>query len=219
MKTDREILQDVLNELKWDPRVLDTDVGAEVDNGVVTLTGTVESYAQALGARQAAHRVAGVLDVANEIKIELPSGYRRTDTDIAQAVRQTLDWSVAVPSAGIQSTIADGWVTLEGCVEFAFQRDAAVRTVEELTGVRGVTNLIKVKVQSVDAAEIKVAIEDALERRAERVAKNVQVSVYDGKVTLHGSVHSWPELNAVVGAASHTRGVRDVENHLRIEAA
>ena len=129
MKTDAEIQQAVLKEFKWDPRVEETDVGVEVDQGVVTLTGTVSSYAKRLAAQEASHRVAGVHDVANDIAVKVPGGLARTDTEIAQAVRRALEWDELVPQERITSTVTDGRVTLEGAVDFAYQSDDAARTI------------------------------------------------------------------------------------------
>src|SRR6266542_2713292 len=129
MKTDSEIQQAVLEELKWDTRVEETDVGVEVDSGVVTLTGTVNSYAKRMAAQEAAHRVGGVLDVANDIQVRVPSMLERTDTEIALAVRRALEWDVQVPDRSIQSTVSDGIVTLEGSVDFWHQREDAERAV------------------------------------------------------------------------------------------
>ena len=143
-KTDSEIQQAVLQELKWDTRVEETDVGVEVDAGVVTLTGTVSSWAKRLAAQEAAHRVAGVLDVANDIQVKMSGDLRRTDTDIAHAVRHALEWNVFVPEEHIRSTVADGWVTLEGNVDYWSQREDADEAVRRLAGVRGVTNKIEV---------------------------------------------------------------------------
>src|SRR6185503_5079431 len=117
MKTDTQIHHDVLEELKWDSRVDETEVGIEVDKGVVTLSGTVTSWAKRMAAAEAARRVVGVLDVANDIKVKVPGGLSRTDTEIAQAVRQTLQWDVFVPDEQITSTVTDGWVSLDGTVE------------------------------------------------------------------------------------------------------
>jgi osmotically-inducible protein OsmY len=116
-KTDAEIQQDVIRELKWDPRVEETEVGVEVDNGIVTLTGTVSSWAKRLAAKEAAHRVFGVLDVANDVTVKVPGSLTRTDTDLAQAVRHALKWDVMVPDERITSTVSNGWVTLEGTVD------------------------------------------------------------------------------------------------------
>ena len=134
-KTDTQIHHDVIEELKWDPRVEETEVGVQVDNGVVTLTGTVTSWAKRMAAQEAARRVIGVLDVANDIKIKAPGGLTRTDTEIAQAVRRALEWDVFVPEEKISSTVSDGWVTLDGTVEMWSQSYDAERAVEKLIGV------------------------------------------------------------------------------------
>jgi osmotically-inducible protein OsmY len=221
VKSDTQIHQDVLRELRWDSRVHDTEVGVEVDQGVVTLTGTVESYAKKLAAQEAAHRVTGVLDVADDIHVKVPGSLGRTDTEIAQAVRHTLEWDVLVPDTRITSTVADGWVTLAGRVERLRERADAERAVRYLHGVRGVTNQIVVRPPTVQSERMREVIEDALERcaerEAEREAKRIQVQVSDGAVTLTGRVHSYAEKRAVMGAVSHAPGVHTVTDHLRIE--
>ena len=216
-KTDSEIHHDVLAELKWDSRVDETEVGVEVDNGVVTLTGTVTSWAKRMAAQEAARRVIGVLDVANDIKVKVPGGLTRTDTEIAQAVRRALEWDVFVPEEKISSTVSDGWVTLEGTVERWSQRSDAERAVRNLTGVKGVVNKITVTPAIPATEDVRKAIEQALERRAEREAKRIHVDVRDGIATLTGSVHSWAERKSVVAAARFTPGVRDVDDRLRTE--
>lgn len=217
IRTDSEIQQDVLRELKWDTRVEETDVGVQVDGGVVTLTGTVTSWGKRVAAEEAAHRVRGVLDVANDISVRPPGTPGRTDTEIAKAVRQALEWDVFVPEDRVQSTVSGGVVTLKGDVESWSQRDDAERAVRNLSGVRGVTNRLEVKPPKVAAGEVQNSIEEALERQAEREAKRIKLDVQDGRVTLSGSVHSWAEREAVVGAAKGTPGVRNVEDRLQIQ--
>lgn len=216
-KSDAKIQEDVIRELKWDTRVDATDVGVEVDNGIVTLTGTVENYAKSRAAQEAAHRVTGVLDVANDIQVHPPGGFSRTDTEIAQAVRNALHWDANVAHERIETTVSAGWVTLEGTADFWRQRDEAERVVLRLFGVRGVTNRVLVNAPDVDSDAVRAAIEQAFERCAEREARGMHVKVHDGKVILTGHVHSWREKRAVVGAASHAPGVRDIEDHLRID--
>jgi len=216
-KTDPEIQQGVLRELKWDTRVEETDVGVEVDAGVVTLTGTVSSWAKRVAAQEAAHRVAGVLDVANDIQVKVPGTGVRNDTDIARAVRQALEWNVFVPETRIRSTVSDGWVTLEGDVDYWSERDDAEKAVRNLAGVRGVSNKVEIKPPKVIPYDVRKAIEGALERQAEREAQRIDLDVHDGRVSLSGTVHSWAEKEAVIGAAKGTLGVRNVEDHLRIE--
>jgi len=218
-KIDSEIQQDVLRELSWDPRVKATEIGVEVDRGVVTLTGTVSSWAKRMAALQAAHRVAGVLDVANDVTVKLGSDLVRTDTEIAQAVRRTLEWDVLVPHERIQSTVSKGWVTLEGNVDAWAAREDAERAVESLVGVHGVTNKIAVfAATAVQPETVREAIEEALERRAEREAKRIKVDVTPaGAVTLTGQVRSWAEKRATLAAARFAPGVQTVEDHLEID--
>jgi osmotically-inducible protein OsmY len=216
-KTDTQIHHDVLEELKWDSRVDETEVGIEVDNGVVTLTGTVSSWAKRLAAQEAVRRVIGVLDVANDIKIKVPGGSARTDTELAQAVRRALEWDVFVPDEKISSTVSDGWVTLEGALDRWSQRDDAERAVRNLTGVRGVINKITLNVTKPVTEDVRKAIEQVLERRAEREARKIRVEVQNGAVTLTGSVHSWAERKSVLAAARFTPGVRSIEDRLRVE--
>jgi osmotically-inducible protein OsmY len=158
--------------------------------------------------------VIGVFDVANDIKVKIPGGLARTDTEIAQAVRQALQWDVFVPDEQITSTVTDGWVTLDGTVERWGQRNDAERAVRNLTGVKGVANRVTVKPTKPVTEDVHKAIEHVLERRAEREAKRIHVDVRDGIVTLTGSVHSWAERKSVVAAARFTPGVRDVKDNL-----
>jgi osmotically-inducible protein OsmY len=216
-KTDSQIQQDVLLELKWDTRVDETDVGVEVDRGIVTLTGTVDNWAKRFAAQEAAHRVYGVLDVANDIEIKLPGSLERNDTDIAKAVRHALEWDVLVPEDRIRSTVSSGWVTLSGDVNCWSQRMDAERAVRNLAGVRGVSNDITIKPPRVAAETVRKAIENALERQADREARQMTIDVLDGHVKITGSVHSWAERAAVVSAVRGTVGVREVDDHLRIQ--
>lgn len=206
-----------MRELEWDFRTNAAAVEVDVSDGVVTLTGTSGSWAQRIAAQEAAHRVSGVLDVANDLQIVVRGSDGRSDTEIAQAVRLALQWDVFVPDAHVRSTVSRGWVTLEGEVEHLNQRDDCDRTVRNLTGVRGVTNKIEVALSKVDQATVKGAIEEALARRAEYEALNVGVLVENGRATLSGVVGSRAERDAVVGAARGTAGVRAVEDNLRIQ--
>lgn len=217
IKSDREIHQAVLQELRWDSQVDEMDVGVEVDNGVVTLTGTVGSYAQKMAALEAAHRVAGVLDVANDIQVKIPYVQARNDTDIALAARRALQWDTLVPDENIQTTVSNGWVTLEGNVPFWVDKHQAERAISNLAGVRGVTNHLTITGSPTEEKVVKNAIEEALERRADREARRILVDVRDGKVSLTGRVHSWNEKQAVLGAAGFAPGVHAVEDHLKID--
>jgi osmotically-inducible protein OsmY len=216
-KSDNEIKNQVLRELKWDSRIGWSEIGVEVMEGVVTLTGVVSSYAQKLAAQEAAHRINGVLDVANDVEVRPEGVFVRLDAEIALAVRHVLEWDALVPDERIKSTISDGWVTLEGDVDFWQQREDAERTVLRLEGVIGVTNEITVAPKVVDAEELREEIEYALERRADREAERLRIEVQDGAVDLFGRVHSWQEKRAVLGSISHAPGVAQIRDHLRID--
>jgi osmotically-inducible protein OsmY len=216
-KTDSEIQQAVLRELKWDTRVEETDVGVEVDAGTVTLTGTVTSWAKKVAAQQAAHRVAEVLDVANDIQVRLPGTSGRTDSELASAIRHVLEWDAFVPHARIRSTVSEGWVTLEGDVDFYSQRNDAERAVRNMVGVRGISNQIEIKPPKIVQQDLRKSIEEAFQRQAQRGSKQIALEVQDGRVTLSGTVHSWAERQAAIGAATGTPGVKQVEDKLRIE--
>lgn len=215
-RSDAEMKQAVLRELKWDTRVDETDVGVELDDSVVTLTGTVSSWAKRNAAEEAAHRVMGVRDVANDIVVRTPGSGVRSDTDIAHAVRHALEWDVFVPDESIHTTVSKGQVTLEGEVELWTEREDAERAVRNLAGVREVVNHIAIKPSRVKPGDVRGSIEAALERQAEREARRIEVEIRDGRVSLTGTVHSWAEKQAVIGAAKGTPGVVAVEDHLRI---
>lgn len=216
-KTDSEIQQDVLRELKWDTRVEETEIGVTVNKGIVTLTGIVSSYGKRMAAQEAAHRVAGVLDVANDLQVRIFDDLDHTDTEIAQAVRHALEWDIWICAERIKSTVSDGWVTLEGTVSQLGECEDAERAVQHLRGVRGVTNEIMVSGPKVKPEKVRSMIEEALERRAEREAKRINVEVVDSTVTLSGAVRSWAEKRAILGAVSHAPGVREVDEKLFVD--
>jgi osmotically-inducible protein OsmY len=214
-KSDTQIDFDVLEELAWDTRLDASSVDVQTTSGVVTLKGIVDSWAARRAAEQAAHRVSGVLDVANDLAV-LPRGWDgRSDTEIAQAVRHALEWDVLVPHARIRSTVSGGVVTLEGSVEWLSQREDAERAVRNLTGVREVKNEIDVEPPEVAPEQLRTAIERALERHALHAAKHVAIEVHHGNVTLRGEV-PLSERVAIVGAVTGTPGVREVHDHLTI---
>lgn len=217
-KTDSQIQTDVLNELRWDLRVKETEIGVVVHDGIVTLEGTVDSWGRRVAAEKAAHRVIGVLDVANELTVKLPSSHERDDTDIARTVRSALEWDVFVPSEKIHTTVSNGCVTLEGEVSYMSQREDAARAVRNLVGVKTVVNRLTVAAPSVPTAAVRAAIEGALARHAAHAAKHVNIAVDDDKVTLSGEVPSWAEHEAIEGAVRGTHGVRRVINRLQIHA-
>jgi osmotically-inducible protein OsmY len=218
MRNDSQLRQDVLDELKWDPSINEAAIGIAVKDGVVTLSGVVDSYAQKYRAEKAAERVTGVRAVADEVHVKLPSSRERSDTDIARAAINALDWDIEVPDQSVRVRVDEGWVWLEGTVEWQYQKTAAERAVRYLTGVKGVTNLMQVKPKKVSTADVSQKITEALRRTAEHDAEGVIVDVADGHVTLRGKLRSWAERVDAERAAWSAPGVTAVEDRILIEA-
>ena len=215
MKTDSQLQRDVIEELRWDPSVGRLEIGVACKDGVITLSGNVDSFSRKYSVVHAAERVSGVKAVAEELKVVLPTSYERSDTDVAHAVVQGLRWDVDVPDEGVKARVDGGWVWLEGEVEWQYQRSAAERAVRYLTGVKGVTNLITIK-RRVSAPDVKQRIETAIRRHAEQDARNITVEAVDGQVTLRGTVRSWAERTDAENAAWAAPGVSKVVDHLSI---
>lgn len=211
-----DLRQDVLDELAWEPSLEEDAIGVSSTDGAVTLTGVVRSFAEKWAAEKAAKRVRGVKAVANQLEVRMPASHERDDTDIAAAVASTLKWNVSVPNT-VVGTVEHGWVTLEGEVDWSTQRRAAERAVRELTGVRGVTNLIRLR-SRVAPKDVRDQIHKAFLRSAQVDADHVDVSVQDGRVTLSGTVRSWSERMEAEHAARAAVGVQDVDNQLRVSS-
>ena len=203
-----------MNELKWEPKVSHEEIGVAVHNGIVTLSGEVPYYAEKLAAEKAAMRVRGVKGIAEEIKVRLKGPHKKSDTEIAEAVANALQWHVWTPD-NVMAKVEDGWVTRTGQAEYDYQRNAAQNTVRFLEGVHGVTNQITVT-SKVDLKNVKQAIEEALVRDAEVEAKHVKVTANNGTVTLAGDVHSYFEKQAAGSAAWRAAGVSTVQNNIRV---
>jgi osmotically-inducible protein OsmY len=214
-RSDDLISEDVLFELKWDPKIeSSSDIAVAVKDGVVTLSGFVKSYWDKDAAATAAKRVYGVRGVANDIEVKPTTA--RTDPEIAREAIQELESHVSIPNDKIKVTVEKGWVTLEGTVDWQYQKSLAESSVEKLRGVVGITNNIAVKPR-VTATEIKAKIEEALRRSAELDARRIRVEIDGGTAKLYGSVRSWAERGEAEEAAWSAPGIIKVQNHITIE--
>ena len=211
--TDQEIQTNVMAELRWDPSVPATEIGVVVKDGVVTLTGTVDTYMKKWRAEEVAHRVTGVIAVANEIQVR--SIGERTDSDIAAAAVHALTWNSTIPQGKVHVTVDKGWITLKGDVEWQYQRQEAERAVRRLLGVKGVSNLITVK-PAASPSDLKRKIQDALVRNAQIDANGITVEVEGSKTILKGKVRSWAEREEAERVAWLAPGITSVDNRISL---
>jgi osmotically-inducible protein OsmY len=216
MKTDTELQHAVMEELAWEPSVDAAEIGVAAESGIVTLSGIVKSLPQKWAAEKAAQRVSGVKAVTDEIAVKLPVDSELSDTDIARAAVNALDWNASLPRGRVTLVVSHGWITLEGTLQFHYERVAAEYAVRGLTGVKGVTNLISVKPPQSSPRDIKHRIEQAFERAADLDAQTISVEAREGKVILRGSVDSWAERERAELAAWAAPGVSRVENEILV---
>jgi osmotically-inducible protein OsmY len=215
MKTDSQLQQDVMAELKWEPAVHAEQIGVEVKDGVVTLAGEVSSYTEKWNAERAAQRVTGVKALAIEMQVKLSQLGKRTDADIAGSAKNILSWMSSLPADAVKVMVEDGWLTLSGNVEWQYQRQDAAHAVRYLVGVTGVSNQIAIK-PSLSAIVVKSDIEAALKRRANADARDIVVDVKGSDVTLTGTVHNWAERDLATRAAWGSTGVRSVVDKMNL---
>lgn len=215
MKSNADLQNDVYEELKWDPRINEGDIGVSVRDGIVTLSGSIPSYIEKWAAEDATRKVTGVTAVVNKIDVKLIGSSIRDDQDIAKSARDTLKWNVWVPDESIKLMVENGWVTLSGKVKYDHQRKSAETSIRHLSGVRGVTNEITVE-PDLKIKDVQFQIKRALHRHAEQDANNIKVEARDGEITLSGTVHSWDEKRRAEWAAIGSAGVRKVNNNISI---
>ncbi len=217
MKTDSNLKKDVLAELAWDPLVPEARIGVCVNDGVVTLAGHLDTYAEKVAAENAVERVQGVKAIAVELDVTPLGVHQRSDTEIATVVEHDLSWNTSVPNGQVKVSVEKGWVTLSGELDWEYQRLAAERIVRPLKGVVGITNNLRLRVMPMSASLLK-RIQDALVRQAVREARGIEITMDGSVVTLNGHVHSWAERNAIEGATCSAPGVSRVNNQLEIES-
>jgi len=216
MKTDLEIQNDVMEELKWEPFLNSAEIGVSVKNGIVSLSGIVDTYAKKITAEKAAKRIDGVKAVAEELEVKLSDSGWRDDIEVAEAILNTLKWQTSVDEDQIKIKVENGWVTLEGTVNWLFEKNKITELVENLLGVRGITCLIKVAPR-VPVNEVKRKINSAFHRSATVDASNIHIETTGNKVILTGTVRSLTEKKDAEDAAWMAPGVTEVKNELLVE--
>jgi osmotically-inducible protein OsmY len=216
MKTDKELMRDVQDELTWEPSIRDAEIGIAVKDGVVTLSGYVDTFAEKYQAERVVEKLSGVRAIADDLKVKVPLSLKRTDTEIAHSVVNALRAHIQVPDDKIKAKVEEGWVTIEGDVEWQYQKSAAENAVRYLGGVVGVMNLIVVKPKRASPFEVSQKIKDALRRNAELDADRITVEAADGKITLKGWVRSYAERRDAERAAWAAPGVTSVDDRISI---
>ncbi len=215
MKTDQQLQSDVLDELRWDPRLNSPEIGVAVKNGIVTLSGHVDNYTKKLAAEEAAKRVKDVKGIVEEIMVQLQHDGKRTDQELAQAAVNAIRWNNAVPNQNIKVEVEKGWLSLEGQLDWQFQKEAALNAVKDIVGLKGVSNMISIKPR-VNIPVVRETIKKALERSADIESDRIIIETSGNKVILRGKARSWSEKNEVEHAAWSAPGVMEVEDDLII---
>ena len=214
-KTDVALKRDIETELSWDPRLNSAQIGVSVDQGAVTLLGTVDTFAEKWATEEATKRVSGVRTVAADLKVKIQGEHQRSDSEIAHAVQSALTWDVDVPQ-DVTASIENGSVTLEGQVIWNFQRAAAERAVRHLAGVTSVFNSVRIRPE-VSAADVKEKVEAALHRQARTDVQSIHVAISGGKVTLTGHASSWQTIEDAANAAWSAPGVTEVVDQVKMQ--
>jgi len=215
-RTDTDLQKDLVAELNWEPSLRNDDVAVGVRDGVVTLAGFVDSFIDKWKAERAASKIKGVKAIANELEVKLPTTSSRPDPDIARAALDALNWDISVPHDRIKVKVEKGWLTLEGDVDWYYQKEAAERAVRHLTGVKGVSNLIMLRVQPAPS-DVKQRIKEALQRGAQVDAEHITVDIEGNQAILRGTVRSYAEMRDAERAARNAPGVTEVKNRLTVD--
>jgi osmotically-inducible protein OsmY len=221
MKTNEELRNDVMEEIKWDPELRDvaTEIGVAAKDGVITLSGTVGTYWKKVAAEKAAQRVSGVRVVACDIEVKVAMIGKRTDTEVAEAVRNALRWNSAVNEEKIQIKVDNGWVYLDGKVDWEYEKRNAQESVEDLVAVRGVTNNIIIEAKPIDTKDLHRKIAAAYHRSATVDSSAITIETTGNKVTLRGKVKSWAEKKEAEKTAWSAPGVSAVDNKIEVDLA
>jgi osmotically-inducible protein OsmY len=215
-RTDTDLQKDLVAELNWEPSLRNDDVAVGVRDGVVTLAGFVDSFIDKWKAERAASRIKGVKAIANELEVKLPTTSSRPDPDIARAALDALNWNISVPHDRIKVKVEKGWLTLEGDVDWYYQKEAAERAVKHLTGVKGVSNLVMLRARPAPS-DVKQRIKEALQRGAQFDAEHITVDIEGNQAILRGTVRSYAEMRDAERAARNAPGVTEVKNRLTVD--